>query len=727
MAARSRKVAALTASLVLLFSCLIAAVQQAAPAHAVDATRILVTGDSITQGSSGDYTWRYRLWSKLQSTSPGGVTFVGPTVGLYDNVNNAQGSPYYAVDFPGRQHGAKWGTTFGEQLNLVSSQVANSQADVLVVALGFNDLSYHTSPAQTIANAKLYIERARAARPGLDVVITEVTSGWDPWANGDRLLTETGQYADLLVGLRSDLNTSSERVEIAHTLQGWNSRVHTWDGVHPNPTGETVIAQRVSEALSRLGIGTSTPSIIADTPWGVAGPAPGVAQSAEQATLSWSRTSTGATGMYIHYRLTQAGPSWDKLPYAVGEGDSWNMKPLVAGGIYEFALSPSKGFLAGARGPSVQRTIASESFAPTVSDLSARKDGEGIRGFWGPSSNASGYLIGYRTMSSESTVEELPYPVGNDVFDWKLTALDAGRYYQFMVRPTRGFVKGTWTSSTNVRSNGLPYHRAYIALGDSYSSGLGAWESVGAYDLGEACRRTSAAWAFQMQKSAQISTKLVACQGDTLTTGEDGGVRSQLSAIKPFFDLHPKSPQLVTVTVGGNDVGFGAKVRACMFSNCTTLESQWISEIAAMFDPLHDFYDDLRDVAPNADIVVGGYPHVIEVNGTKVNATCSLIGSAKRQMMVRLVDRLNGVIHGASEGSVRLGTHKSQIWSAGSQVVDRFASHAACQYGEDEWIHSYTTGGGMSGGAGMNTFHPKQSGQLAYALAFGDAIMQEVQ
>ncbi|MFD1826766.1 hypothetical protein [Mumia zhuanghuii] len=82
------------------------------PASAAATDRVLITGDSITQGSSGDYTWRYRLWDKLQSTEAGQVEFVGTRSDLYDNVNDGFGSQHYAVNFAGEKHAAKWGSTY---------------------------------------------------------------------------------------------------------------------------------------------------------------------------------------------------------------------------------------------------------------------------------------------------------------------------------------------------------------------------------------------------------------------------------------------------------------------------------------------------------------------------------------------------------------------------------------------------------------------------------------
>ena len=45
-----------------------------------EAIRIMVVGDSITQGVEGDWTWRYRLWEWFKSQNIA-VDFVGPFMG----------------------------------------------------------------------------------------------------------------------------------------------------------------------------------------------------------------------------------------------------------------------------------------------------------------------------------------------------------------------------------------------------------------------------------------------------------------------------------------------------------------------------------------------------------------------------------------------------------------------------------------------------------------------
>ena len=50
----------------------------------------MVVGDSISHGSAGDYTWRYRLWKHLTGNGVA-VDFVGPRRGLFDSVRSPSG------------------------------------------------------------------------------------------------------------------------------------------------------------------------------------------------------------------------------------------------------------------------------------------------------------------------------------------------------------------------------------------------------------------------------------------------------------------------------------------------------------------------------------------------------------------------------------------------------------------------------------------------------------
>src|SRR5215468_102677 len=74
----------------------------------VGSPRIMIVGDSITEGSSGDYTWQYWLYEHLRAD---GIRprMVGPHHWLFNNVTKVDGDSNYAN--PNFQHAndTSWG------------------------------------------------------------------------------------------------------------------------------------------------------------------------------------------------------------------------------------------------------------------------------------------------------------------------------------------------------------------------------------------------------------------------------------------------------------------------------------------------------------------------------------------------------------------------------------------------------------------------------------------
>lgn len=688
----------------------------APPAAAVPSYRILIAGDSITQGSSGDYTWRYRLWNKLATTAPGNVAFVGTRTDVFDVVNNTYGSTHYAANFAAKAHVAKWGDSFTQELGQIGGQVAATNANVLVVALGSNDLAYLTSPQETINNLSTYINQARAAAPGIDIVVTEVVNRWNFWTNTSEITTETNQYASLLHTFAAQANTANERVVVASTRNGWNPIDHTWDGTHPNPTGEALIAQRVSEALAQIGIGTTAPNIAVAKTWDVVGPTPTVTPGTEKATLGWSRVATGATGMHIDMKLVNTGEDWHRLPVPAS-GNGWTVDILAASGTYDFRIAPSKGKLTGVPGNSTRTTVGSLPL-PTVAEMNTSAVGAGTSGSqavaasWPASQNATSYYLSHLIgpVVPNQGWQDLPYPVSGT--NWTFDLLARGRHYEFRVRPNRGFANGSWTSSRITRTHGLPYQRQYAALGDSYSAGTGT--VPGNPPLGQGCARSSDAWPYIMQNAANLSTSLIACAGATLAD-----IPQQVSNASLYFYSAKGYPELITMTVGGNDVGFGASVARCVYfwTTCLNDEAQITNDIDNLVGPLYNQYVSMRSQFRYADIIVGGYPMVLEVGGRwGPGYECSELQGAEREMAARLVHRLNM--------QIALAALFAGVWSVGTDVSNIFSGHGACSdSGLNDWIVNadwYLSTDLVN----MNSFHPNQWGQLAYAVAFGNALTQ---
>jgi lysophospholipase L1-like esterase len=89
----------------------------------------------------------------------------------------------------------------------------------------------------------------------------------------------------------------------------------------------------------------------------------------------------------------------------------------------------------------------------------------------------------------------------------------------------------------------------YAALGDSYSSGVG----TASYTLDSACKRSVYAYPYlYMQKHPGTSLSFVACSGaktSDLLANQIGAVTSATT--------------LVTMTIGGNDIGFASLIYRC--------------------------------------------------------------------------------------------------------------------------------------------------------------------
>ncbi|WP_166137042.1 SGNH/GDSL hydrolase family protein [Nocardioides ochotonae] len=206
--------------------------------------RVMFVGDSITQGRTGDTTYRYWVWRALaQQSVP--VTFVGPTTGLRG------GDTYLRTDLGfATAHAAAGGSGYADHLPLLRKRVRTHRPDVIVLGLGFNDARAHGA-AQILADARRYLRRTWRIDPRIRFVLNEVTTSsvTKQFTNNRRLAVTRG--------LRR-LAAGEDRVQVARIVsrgaRAWVPEVHTYDGTHPTPTGETSIAHGVVRALLRHGI-----------------------------------------------------------------------------------------------------------------------------------------------------------------------------------------------------------------------------------------------------------------------------------------------------------------------------------------------------------------------------------------------------------------------------------------------------------------------------------------
>ncbi|MFB7593566.1 SGNH/GDSL hydrolase family protein [Streptomyces sp. NPDC056160] len=217
--------------------------------------RFMPVGDSMTIGSAGEHTWRYRLWQHLRDTYGRPFALVGPRETLYDKAADAPVSYEYAdPDFP-RAHLAGWGEGWTHMAPLIGEAVRAHRADVLLVSLGLIDLGFYTDAEQTAANVRAFVAGARAANPRVRMVLLPVI----PNVRADTdapFAAQVSLFNELLAKAVADLDEPRSPLLLAAPPDGYDIHRDTYDGTHPNASGEHAIAGAFAEAMyHEWGIG----------------------------------------------------------------------------------------------------------------------------------------------------------------------------------------------------------------------------------------------------------------------------------------------------------------------------------------------------------------------------------------------------------------------------------------------------------------------------------------
>jgi lysophospholipase L1-like esterase len=220
----------------------------------------------------------------------------------------------------------------------------------------------------------------------------------------------------------------------------------------------------------------------------------------------------------------------------------------------------------------------------------------------------------------------------------------------------------------------------YTALGDSYSSGVG---SRTYYPDSGSCYRSQYAYPVLVAQRTGNQLTFAACSGARVPD-----VLNQLGSLNA-------STAYITLSVGGNDAGFASVITACARPWPFTCTSE-ISTANAYIQntlpgSLNNLYSTIRGRAPNAKVIVVGYPRLF--NGEECNLLAR-ISPAEQADLNRTADLLATTIAG------RAAAH-------GFTFVDvrtSFTGHAVCD--DTEWVN------GLSNPI-LESYHPNQTGQSA--------------
>lgn len=219
----------------------------------------------------------------------------------------------------------------------------------------------------------------------------------------------------------------------------------------------------------------------------------------------------------------------------------------------------------------------------------------------------------------------------------------------------------------------------YVALGDSYASGVGTRSYI---DDGSDCSRSNAAYPSLIAEELGADLTFAACSG--ARTGDV--LTEQLGGLSDGTDL-------VTITIGGNDTGWARVVQQCAYPYPWTCDSQIDTAERFIRDQLpaklHAVYDAIESAAPNAEVIVLGYPRLF--NGEQCNVL-TRISPAEQARLNDAADLLTETIGQAAGG------HGFEY----IDVRDAFDGHAVCD--DAEWINglSYPI---------AESYHPNAAGQ----------------
>jgi lysophospholipase L1-like esterase len=219
----------------------------------------------------------------------------------------------------------------------------------------------------------------------------------------------------------------------------------------------------------------------------------------------------------------------------------------------------------------------------------------------------------------------------------------------------------------------------YVALGDSYASGIGTRSYI---SDGTSCQRSTYAYPSLIAVARGYSLNFKACSGAKVPDVTN----NQLSALTTATNY-------VTISVGGNDAGFSSVLTECAkpgwASNCNgaiDTAQNYINN--TLPGKLSTLYASIKAKAPNAKVVVVGYPRIF--NGEDCNAG-TWFSPTEESRLNATADLINS----------KTSAQASAKGFSFANPTSRFIGHAVCD--DVEWLN------GLSNPI-SESYHPNKSG-----------------
>ncbi|KAA0918690.1 SGNH/GDSL hydrolase family protein [Dietzia sp. ANT_WB102] len=260
-----------------------------------------------------------------------------------------------------------------------------------------------------------------------------------------------------------------------------------------------------------------------------------------------------------------------------------------------------------------------------------------------------------------------------------------------------------------------PAYAEYVALGDSYAAFGDDTKPAG----GPAgCARSLANYPHQLDANAAVGALTDATCGGAQT--KDILVETQFPGAPPQIESLEADTDLVTLSIGGNDVGFGTIV-GCItahlrpdgpaqpFDCRETIGGAVAQDIALVFGAdgaVDDVYAAIDEASPNATVVATQYLPLMPAANDDGCFFTTAIGPANLEWAREITKAINDAVDAAA----RRNGHFSVL-----PVSD--TDRSGCAPVDERWVV-------FADGSQNNTaaFHPTALGQQAMAAAITAAI-----
>jgi lysophospholipase L1-like esterase len=284
--------------------------------------------------------------------------------------------------------------------------------------------------------------------------------------------------------------------------------------------------------------------------------------------------------------------------------------------------------------------------------------------------------------------------------------------------------------------------RTYVALGDSYAAGFGlpAPATPTRPEFPD-CAQTSLDYPHRLAAQLGLALTDASCSGATTA---DFFTPQDVPGPKPPAQVdvvRATQPSLVTVTIGGNDLGFTPIAQTCLaasrvgplflhptFASCSAFfaspagsADNPFARLAAVGAKVRAALRAVHRAAPHARILVIAYPAIAPNQRNTPPGGCfaanaiptTIVGQAPLTsafpftdtdvpFLARLEQRLDAEIAEATDQSG--GTY--------TDIYHASLPHSACSPEDTRWVEPVVPGGG-----GSNVLHPSLAGTSAMAAA----------